>query len=109
MKFGSVKHPVTTRGLIDEPVSSFRSGIDHNDEQMCDFRHFGPLGPNRWEGVKMVRMPHLLAIMVDLSSQTCLVLMSVHVAPYDFTDGDGFWRRCEPASDDLTNKSVPCC
>ena len=70
MKFRSVKHPMTTRGVVDEPASSFRSGIDHHDEQMCDFRHFGPLGPNRWEGVKMVRMPHLLAVMVDLSSES---------------------------------------
>ena len=81
MKFRSVKHPITTRDVIDEPVSSFRSGIDHHDERMCDFRHFGPMGPTRWEGVKMVRMPYLLAIMVDLSSQSCLVLMTV--APYD--------------------------
>ena len=81
MKFRSVKHPMTIKGLIDEPASSFKSVIDHHDQQMCDFRHFGPIGPTRWEGVKMVRRPYLLIIMVDLSSETCLVLIGV--APYD--------------------------
>ena len=69
---------MTTRGLIDEPASSFRSRIDHHGEQMCDFRHFGPLGPARWEGVKMVRSPYLLTIMVDLTSETCRTIVSYH-------------------------------
>ena len=87
MKFRSVKHPMTTRGLIDEPVSSFRSGIDHHDEQMCDFRHFGPMGPTRWEGVKMVRMPYLHTTMVVFTSESCPVFVS-----YDACDNETTFR-----------------
>ena len=87
MKFRSAKHPITTRGVIDEPVSSFRSGIDHHGEQMCDFRHFGPMGPTRWEGGEMVRMPHLLAIMVDLSSESCQAIVGCYAHENDTSLG----------------------
>ena len=46
-------------------------------------RHFGPMGPTRWEAVKMVRMPHLLAIMVDLSSESCQAIVRCYAHEND--------------------------
>ena len=46
----SVKHCMMTRGTIGELIPSFRSQIDCHDAQMCDIRHFAPLGPTQWGG-----------------------------------------------------------
>ena len=72
------------RGTIGELIPSFRSQIDRHDEQMCDIRHFGPLGPTQSEGVKMVRMPYLRTTVVDFTSETCLIVVSI-VTAYDGT------------------------
>ena len=75
------------RGTIGELIPSFRSQIDRHDEQMCDIRHFGPLGPTQWEGVKMVRMPYLRTTVVDFNSETCPVIVS-----YDAYDNETSFR-----------------
>ena len=45
-----------------------------------------PMGPTQSEGVQMVRMPYLLTMVVDFTSETCLVV--VIIPPYD--DGTSF-------------------
>ena len=55
----------------DKNEASFRNGIDHHDDQMCDYHHSGVLHPPSGRGVQMVIMPYLLTIMVDLTSGTC--------------------------------------
>ena len=77
MDSGSVKHCMMTRGTIGELIPSFRSQIDRHDEQMCDIHHFGPLGPTQREGGQMVRMPYLRTTVVDFSSETCPILVSI--------------------------------
>ena len=87
MESGSVKHCMMTVGTIGELIPSFRSQIDCHDEQMCDIRHFGPLGPTQWEGVKMVRMPYLRTTVIDFRSETCPVIVS-----YDACDNETTFR-----------------
>ena len=44
-----------------------------------------PMGPTQSEGVQMVRMPYLLTMVVDFTSETCLVV--VIIPPYDGPPG----------------------
>ena len=80
MDSGSVKHCMMTRGTIGELIPSFRSQIDRHDEQICDIRHFAPLAPPRGRGGAMVRMPYLRTAVVELSSETCLIIVSDDVS-----------------------------
>ena len=72
-----------TRGTVGELIPSFRSQIDCHDEQMCDIRHFAPLGPTQREGGQMVRMPYLRTTVVDFTAERCLIVASI------VTDDDG--------------------
>ena len=58
--------------------ASFRNGIDHHDDQMCDYHHFGVLDAPSGRGVQIVIMPYLLTIMVDLTSETCRTIVNYH-------------------------------
>ena len=80
MDSGSVKHCMMTRGTIVELIQSFRSQIDRHDEQICDIRHFAPLGLPLGGGGEMVRMPYLRTTVVELSSETCLIIVSDDVS-----------------------------
>ena len=81
MDSGSVEHCMMTRGTIGELIPSFRSQIDRHDEQICDIRHFAPLTPPRGRGGgQMVRMPYLRTTVVELSSETCLIIVSDDVS-----------------------------
>ena len=77
------------RGTVGELIPSFRSQIDRHDEQMCDIRHFGPLGPTQRKGGQMVRMPYLRTTVVDFTSESCLIVASI------VTDEDGTTFRSE--------------
>ena len=90
MDSGSVKHCMMTRGTVGELIPSFRSQIDRRDEQICDIHHFAPLGPTqRGGGLQMVRRPYLRTTVVDFSSETCLMVVSI------VTDDDGTSFRTE--------------
>ena len=62
----------------DKNEASFRNGIDHHDDQMRDYHHYGVLDSPSGRGVQMVIMPYLLTIMVDLTSETCRTIVSYH-------------------------------
>ena len=62
----------------DKNEASFRSQIDHHDDQMCDYHHSGVLDAPSGRGVQMVIIPYLLTIMVDLTSETCRTIVSYH-------------------------------
>ena len=42
--FSSETHCTTTTGIVHERIPSFRSGIGHLDEQVCDIRQFASTG-----------------------------------------------------------------
>ena len=72
----------TCRTIVSYPAdkneASFRNGIDHHDDQMRDYHHYGVLDSPSGRGVQMVVMPYLLTIMVDLNSETCRTIVSYH-------------------------------
>ena len=70
-----------TRGIIYEHMQSFRTQFDHHGEHRCHIQHIDPIYPHTQGGGQMVNMPCLLTAMVDFTSETCLVVVSI--LPYD--------------------------
>ena len=97
----------------DKNEASFRNGIDHHDDQMCDYHHFGVLDSPSGRGVQMVIMPYLLTTMVDLTSETCRTIVSYHAYKNETSSrtirnsvlarGGGGLVRSDPI---LSNKSI---
>ena len=71
---------MTTRDIISELTSSFRSEIDHHGGKECHICHVDP-GPTLWEGCN-----YKDAIsdesMVDFSSENCPVHVSMTVCDH---------------------------
>ena len=60
-------------------IQSFRSQFDHRGEQLCHFHHFGlSCAQFGVMEVKSVKMAQLLAMMVELTSETLYELVNYH-------------------------------